>query len=225
MPAVARKLISAAMVLAALGWAQNSNAIQAPAESQIEARVSVLLAKMTLAEKIDYLRSVNGTALKLPDPGSAESLHGVVATAPFGHGQSIPTTSFGQVTGMGETWDPALIRQAGAVMGYEARFITQSKRYNRPTLVLWAPNADLARDPRWGRDEESYGEDPFLTGTMSTALVRGIQGDNPKYWLASSLLKHFFANSNETTRGGSSSNFDEALMRRVLLGSVSHGIC
>jgi len=149
----------------------------------------------------------------VPDPGSAEALHGVVARAPFGRGESIPTTSFGQVFGMGETWDPTLIQQAGAAMGYEARYITQSKRYNHPALVLWAPNAELARDPRWGRNEESYGEDPFLTGTMAVAFVRGIQGNDPNYWQAASLIKHFFANSNETTRGGSSSNFDDRLMR------------
>ena len=75
------------------------------------------------------------------------------------------------------------------------------------------PTADLARDPRWGRTDESFGEDPFLTGTMATALTKGIQGDDPKYWMAASLLKHVFANSNETTRTRSSSNFDNRLMR------------
>jgi beta-glucosidase len=76
-----------------------------------------------------------------------------------------------------------------------------------------APNADLARDPRWGRSEESYGEDPYLTGTMATAFVKGLQGDDPKYWMSASLMKHFLANSNEDGRDGSSSNFDERLLR------------
>jgi beta-glucosidase len=79
--------------------------------------------------------------------------------------------------------------------------------------VVRAPNADLARDPRWGRTEESYGEDPFLTGTLATAFVRGLQGDDPTYWQAAALLKHFMANSNEYRRDRSSSNFDERLMR------------
>ena len=72
-----------------------------------------------------------------------------------------------------------------------------------------APNADLGRDPRWGRTEECYGEDPFFNGTMVVAYVKGLQGDHPKYWLSAALLKHFFANSNEDGRMGSSSDFDE----------------
>ena len=79
--------------------------------------------------------------------------------------------------------------------------------------MIRAPNTDLARDPRWGRSEESYGEDPFLTGTMAAAFAKGLQGDNPKYWLTASLMKHFLANSNEDGRDGSSSNFDERLLR------------
>ena len=79
--------------------------------------------------------------------------------------------------------------------------------------MIRAPNADLARDPRWGRSEESYGEDPYLTGTMTVAFVRGLQGDDPHYWQTASLMKHFLANSNEDGRGGSSSNFDERLLR------------
>jgi len=200
-----------AMTLAAMGQAPKP--AQPKKAADLETRVTAVIAKMTLAEKVAYLRtSMDGDA-KLPNPGSSEALHGLVVRGFMGRGVEIPTTSFGQVIGMGETWDPALIQRAGAAMGYEGRYITQSKKYARPTLVLWAPNADLVRDPRWGRNEESYGEDPFLTGTMATAYTRGIQGDNPKYWLAASLLKHFFANSNETTRGGSSSDFDERLMR------------
>jgi beta-glucosidase len=74
-----------------------------------------------------------------------------------------------------------------------------------------APNADLSRDPRWGRSEESYGEDPFLVGMLATAFTRGLQGKDPHYWSTASLLKHFLANSNEDGRSGSSSNFDQRL--------------
>jgi beta-glucosidase len=88
----------------------------------------------------------------------------------------------------------------------------QSK-YSRGGLVVRAPNSDLARDPRWGRTEESYGEDPFFNGTMTVAFVKGLQGDDPKYWMTASLMKHFLANSNEDGRGSSSSNFDERLFR------------
>jgi beta-glucosidase len=100
------------------------------------------------------------------------------------------------------------------VEGYETRYIAQNPKYGgRGGLIVRAPNADLGRDPRWGRTEECYGEDPFFNGTMVTAFVKGLQGDDPKYWLTASLLKHFFANSNEDRRESSSSDFDDALFR------------
>jgi beta-glucosidase len=107
------------------------------------------------------------------------------------------------------------VRQAAAVEGYEARYIFQTAKYanSRSGLVIRSPNADLGRDPRWGRNEECYGEDPYFNGTMVTAFVKGLQGDNPKYWQAASLLKHFLANSNENGRTSSSSDFDERLFR------------
>jgi len=112
---------------------------------------------------------------------------------------------------MGQTWDPDLVRQAGGVEGYEARYITQSDPKHRPILMLWGPQSDLARDPRWGRSEEVYGEDPFFNGTMVVSFIHGLQGDDPKYWQAAALMKHFLANSNEKGRGSSSSNYDERL--------------
>src|SRR6185312_13507696 len=75
----------------------------------------------------------------------------------------------------------------------------------------WGPQSDLARDPRWGRGEEVYGEDPFFNGTMSVAFIHGLQGEDPKYWQAAALMKHILANSNENGRGSSSSDFDERL--------------
>ncbi len=177
----------------------------------IEDRVTNILALMTLDEKLVCLTASTAVPrLGIPNAGSSEGLHGLVrratATSP-----AIPTTSFGQVVGMGATWDRELISRAGAVQGYEARYITQHD--NVPVLVVWGPNADLSRDPRWGRNEESFGEDSFLTGTLSAAFIRGMQGDNPNYWQAASLMKHFLANSNETTRGFSSSDFDQRLFR------------
>ena len=179
----------------------------------VEERAANILSLMTLEEKIAALTNPAVARLKIPGYGTSEGIHQVVLNAGRGGEQAVPTTSFSQVYGMGETWDPALIRRAGAVEGYEARYVTQTDKYKRNVSVLMGPTADLARDPRWGRTDESYGEDAFLTGTMAVALVKGIQGDDPKYWQAASLLKHLFANSNETTRGSSSSNFDERLMR------------
>ena len=84
--------------------------------------------------------------------------------------------SFRSRRDMGESWDPDLVRQAAGVEGYEARFITQTAKYDRQILMLWGPQSDLARDPRWGRSEEVYGEDPFLNGTMAAAFIKGLAG-------------------------------------------------
>ncbi len=179
----------------------------------LEQRIDNILSLMTLDEKINALSTDSGVKrLGIPSFGSSEGIHGVVQRGNAERGfPTIPTTQFPQPPGMGATWDPDLVKQAAAVEGDEARYITQSARYHHPMLMLWGPQADLARDPRWGRSEEVYSEDPFLAGTMATAFVRGLQGDDPTYWRAAALLKHFLANSNENGRGNSSSNFDERL--------------
>jgi beta-glucosidase len=179
----------------------------------IEKRIDNILSLMNIDEKIACLGTTTAVArLGIPNAGLTEGLHGLVRKGGRG-GAGVPTTQFALAVGMAESWDVDLIRREGAVEGYEARYLTQSQKYRSPTLVIWAPNADLARDPRWGRTEESYGEDPFLNGTMAAAFIKGMQGDDPKYWQAASLLKHFMANSNEDNRIGSSSDFDARLMR------------
>jgi beta-glucosidase len=179
----------------------------------MEKRIDNLLSLMTIDEKIDCLGTRTGVPrLGVKSFGSSEGIHGVVQRGGGKANRSpIPTTQFPQPPGMGESWDPALVRQAGGVEGYEARFITQTEKYDRQILMLWGPQSDLARDPRWGRSEEVYGEDPFFNGTMAVAFIKGLQGDDPKYWQAAALLKHFLANSNENYRTSSSSNFDQRL--------------
>ena len=190
----------------------------------VEQRIDNLLSLMTLEEKIDCLGThPDVPRLGVKGSGHVEGLHGLAEGGPGGWGGKnsfIPTTQFPQSVGLGETWDPALLQKAAAVEADEARYVFQSPKYkqkdspyDRTGIVIRAPNSDLARDPRWGRSEESYGEDPYLTGTMAVAFVKGLQGTNPKYWETSSLLKHFMANSNEDGRGGSSSDFDERLLR------------
>ncbi len=176
-------------------------------------RIANLLSLMTIDEKINALSTQSGVArLGVPSFGSSEGIHGVVQRGNEKRGLSvIPTTQFPQPPGMGETWDPDLVRQAAGVEGHEARFISQTASYKRHLLMLWGPQSDLARDPRWGRSEEVYGEDPFFNGTMAVAFIHGLQGDDPKYWQAAALMKHFLANSNEKDRGSSSSDFDERL--------------
>jgi beta-glucosidase len=180
----------------------------------VESRIDSLLSQMTLDEKIDCLSTRTGVPrLGVPNFGSSEGIHGIVQRESRPGRPMITTTQFPQPPGMGESWDPELVRQAGGVEGYEARYITQTERYNRQILMLWGPQADLARDPRWGRSEEVYGEDPFLNGTMVVSFVKGLQGDDPKYWQSAALLKHFLANSNENFRTSSSSDFDQRLFR------------
>ncbi|MDP4264903.1 MAG: glycoside hydrolase family 3 C-terminal domain-containing protein [Bacteroidota bacterium] len=183
---------------------------------EIEKRIDNIISLLTLDEKISCL-STNPSVPRLGIKGSGhiEGLHGVALGGPGGWGRRklVTTTTFPQSYGLGETWDTALIRQVAAIEAYEARYIFQSEKYNTGALVIRAPNADLGRDPRWGRTEECYGEDAFFNGCMVQAYVRGLQGNDPKYWMAASLMKHFLANSNENERAHSSSDFDERLFR------------
>jgi beta-glucosidase len=176
-------------------------------------RIADLVSRMTVDEKIDALGTDSGVPrLGIPSFGASEGIHGLQQRGNPQWGMSqITTTQFPQPPGMGASWDPDLVRQAGWVEGHEARWITQTDTKRRPMLMLWGPQADLERDPRWGRSEEVYGEDPFFNGTMATAFARGLEGNDPKYWQAAPLLKHFLANSNENGRSNSSSNFDERL--------------
>lgn len=177
-----------------------------------EKRIDNLLSLMTIDEKIDCLGTNTGVPrLGVPSFGVSEGIHGVVQRQQRGKHEPITTTQFPQPPGMGATWDPDLVRQAAGVEGYEGRFITQTAKYDRQTLMLWGPQSDLARDPRWGRTEEVYGEDPYFNGTMATAFIKGLQGDDPKYWQAAALLKHFLANENENGRNSTSSDFDQRL--------------
>ncbi len=182
-----------------------------------EVRVTNIISLMTLDEKIGLLRFRSDVPrLGIPRLGSVEGIHGVTmgGAANWAPKAAIPTTIFPQGIGMAETWDTDVLRQAGEVEAYEARYIAQRPDYHHTNqLVVFAPNADLGRDPRWGRTEECYGEDPFFNGTMAVAFIKGLQGDNPRYWRTAALLKHFFANSNENKRESSSSDFDEALFR------------
>jgi beta-glucosidase len=183
---------------------------------EIEKRIDNLLSLMTLEEKVAVL-STNPSVSRLGvvGTGHVEGLHGLALGGPGewgGKGKNpVTTTTFPQAYGLGETWDVDLIQKVAQVEGYEARYAFQ--KYHRGGLVVRAPNADIARDPRWGRTEESYGEDAFFNGMMTVAFVKGLQGNHPKYWQTASLMKHFLANSNEDGRTYTSSDFDERLWR------------
>ena len=207
----AASLLLAFTMLALPALAQQSQYPFNDPNLSADKRIDNLLSLMTVEEKIDVLGTRTGVPrLGVPNIGSTEGIHGVVQRKPRFGRQPITTTQFPQPPGMGETWDPELVREAGDVEGYESRYITENPKYDRQILMDWGPQSDLDRDPRWGRSEEVYGEDPFFNGTMAVAFAKGIEG-NGKYWQASPLLKHFLANENENNRNGSSSNFDDRL--------------
>ena len=181
-------------------------------------RIDDLLGRLTLEEKLTLLSDhPKIPRLGLAFSGQVEGLHGLALGGPGGWGgggrQPLPTTTFPQEKGLGATWDPDLLKKIATLEGFEARYDYQNPVLNRGGVVVRAPNADLSRDPRWGRTEESYGEDPFLVGTLTVAFAQGLQGPDPKHWQAASLMKHFLANENEDTRSSSSSDFDERLFR------------
>lgn len=169
---------------------------------------------MTIDEKIDCLdTNPSVPRLGIKGSGHVEGIHGLTQGGPgkWGRPKTVPSTTFPQGIGLGETWDPEILRQAGEVEGYEARYVFQSPKYSQGGIVIRSPNADIGRDPRWGRNEECYGEDAYFNGAMVVAFSKGLQGDHPKYWQSAALMKHFLANSNENDRDKSSSNFDERL--------------
>jgi len=185
-------------------------------------RLDNLLSLMTLDEKVNALSTSLGVPrLGIRNTGQSEGLHGMALGGPANWGdfanrvnpKTYPTTIFPQSYGLGETWNPELIQQVADIEATEIRFYTQNPNLNKGGMVMRAPNADLARDPRWGRTEESYGEDAFLGSRLTVAFVKGLQGNDPKYWKSASLMKHFMANSNEDGRDSTSSDFDERLFR------------
>ena len=215
-PAFPLVLLVAALAAAPAPAQTNQYLFQDPS-LPVEERVNNIVSLMTREEKIAFLSSRPGAPrLGFRPMGHVEGIHGLARGGPsnWGRNNPIPTTIFPQGIGLAETWDADILRQVGAAEGYEVRYVAQSAKYRgRGGLIVLAPNADLGRDPRWGRTEECYGEDPFFNGTMAVAMIQGLQGSDPKYWQTASLLKHFFANSNEDGREGSSSDFDEQLMR------------
>ena len=206
-------LAGVVLVLGCVAGVAQDKPVYQDKTAPVEARITDLLGRMTMDEKLAML----GTDPTIPRLGivgtnHVEGLHGLALGGPGGwggRGLVTPTTQFPQSHGLGQTWDPELLRQAAAEEAYETRWAYD--KYHKGGLVVRAPNADLSRDPRWGRTEESYGEDPFLVGTLATAYTEGLQGNDPKLWMTSSLLKHFLANSNEDGRAGSSSDFDNRL--------------
>jgi len=162
-------------------------------------RLSDLINLMTVEEKINQLTNESDSIPRLGIPKYnywSEALHGILASG---------ATSFPQAVAMGSSWDPDLIHRVGKAISDEARAYNVAKGKG---LTYWSPTINIARDPRWGRNEESYSEDPYLLSRMAVAFVKGMQGDDPYYLKTVSTPKHFIANNEEERRHSGSSDVD-----------------
>jgi beta-glucosidase len=174
-------------------------------DRDLRRRADELLGQLTTDEKLAMLgqRSPGVPRLGLaPFHTGAEALHGVAWNG--------VATVFPQAVGLGATWDPDLVADVGTAVGHEMRAL--HRRDPAVSLNVWAPVVNLLRDPRWGRNEEGYAEDPLLTAQLAVAYCTGLRGDHPVYWRTAPLLKHFLAYNHETGRDTTSA----AVRPRVL---------
>lgn len=176
----------------------------------IEERIQYLLGEMTLEEKFSFLSTRHPALERLGIPAfsfGGEAAHGVEARNDQGNIKAPQeTTCFSQPAGISASWDMELAEQAGEVTGTEARALFN--RMGEGGLSRWAPTVDMERDPRWGRTEEGYGEDPLLAGKMASAYIQGMQGGNDRYLRMAASAKHFYGNNVEEGRIWKSSSID-----------------
>ena len=161
----------------------------------VDERVKDLISRLTLEEKIGQM--MNGTPaierLQIPPYDYwNEALHGV--------GRASAATVFPQAIGLGATFDADLAYRVSSAISDEARALfnatSEKGNYNRYNgLTFWTPNINIFRDPRWGRGQETYGEDPYLTSILGASFVKGLQGDNPEYLKTAACAKHFAVHS------------------------------
>ncbi|MCX6120798.1 MAG: glycoside hydrolase family 3 C-terminal domain-containing protein [Ignavibacteriales bacterium] len=161
----------------------------------IEVRVNDLVSRMTLDEKISQMMNAADSISRLGIPDYnwwSEGLHGVAISG--------IATVFPQSIGLAATWDDSLVNRVGDVISTEfrAKFNDYQKKGDHGIfkgLTVWSPNVNIFRDPRWGRGQETYGEDPYLTSRMGVAFVKGMQGSDPKYLKVVSTPKHYAVHS------------------------------
>jgi beta-glucosidase len=191
----------------------------------VEARAEDLVGRMTPDEKISQMMNSAPAIDRLGIPAYDwwnECLHGV--------GRAGLATVFPQAIGLGATWDEDLIFRVSTTISDEARakyheFIRSGSRKRYQGLTFWTPNINIFRDPRWGRGQETYGEDPFLTGKLGVQFVKGLQGDDPRYFKTISTLKHFAVHSGpEPERHSFDAVTDERDFRETYLRQFEMGI-
>jgi beta-glucosidase len=195
------QLLVGITLLAALSGLSQTTPPPTEADRAAERRAAELVSRMTLEEKVSQMqnRAVAIPRLKIPAyDWWNEGLHGVA--------RSGYATVFPQAIGLAATWDQPLIHQTAEVISTEARAKNnEALRHDNHSIYfgldLWSPNINIFRDPRWGRGQETYGEDPFLTARMGVAFVTGLQGDDPRFFRTISTPKHFAVHSGpENTR-------------------------
>ena len=159
-------------------------------------RVDDLVGRLTLPEKVSQMLNASPAIDRLGIPAYNwwnEALHGVART-------SMKTTVFPQAIGMAATFDTEAMLRMATITSDEARavhqeYVRRGERGIYQGLTFWTPNINIFRDPRWGRGQETYGEDPYLTGQLGSALVKGFQGDDPRYLKVTACAKHFAVHS------------------------------
>jgi beta-glucosidase len=164
-------------------------------ELSIEERVNDLVSRLTLEQKVSQMinESVAIDSLGIPAYNWwNEGLHGMARAG--------KATVFPQAIGMAATWNTDLIFDVATAISDETRakhhdFVRKEKRFLYQGLTLWSPNINIFRDPRWGRGQETYGEDPFLTGSLAIPFIKGLQGDDPEYYKTIATIKHFAVHS------------------------------
>ena len=178
-----------------------------------------LLSKLTVEEKIDLLRATSPENKRLGIPKyyhGNEALHGVVRPGKF--------TVFPQAIGLAAMWNPELHYKIATAISDEARArwneLGQGEKQQAQfsdLLTFWSPTVNMARDPRWGRTPETYGEDPYLSGVLGTQFVKGLQGNDPRYLKVVSTPKHFAGNNEEHNRFECKMEASERVLREYYL--------
>ncbi len=203
--------------------AQQSNTSFRNAQQPIQARVNELLHALTLEEKIALLGYQNKAVDRLGIPAYNwwnEALHGVARAG--------KATIFPQAIGMAASFNNQLMQEAASAISTEARAkynlaIANDRRLQYMGLTFWSPNINIFRDPRWGRGQETYGEDPYLTAAMGTAFIKGLQGNDPHYLKTAACAKHFAVHSGpEAGRHTFNAIVDEKDLRETYLYAFKH---
>lgn len=190
-------LVSIACCISITLQAQNEILPYQNTNLTVEERVQDLVSRLTLHEKVQLMKHGSPAIPRLGIPAYNwwnEALHGVARTKE-------KVTVFPQAIGMAATFDTEAMYKMGEITASEGRALfNESLRSGKGIrqyygLTYWTPNINIFRDPRWGRGQETYGEDPYLTSKLGSAIVKGLEGDNPKYLKSVACAKHYAVHS------------------------------